>query len=244
MIQPSTPALPNVPKRLPKMIISLYYLKYSQMSHDELMAECECFSRNLQSSGKKPNTWHNPTVSIFVVVWAPQRLDNSITLWFSVPHSSSIVAEKQYSTAETHSRCCCFEVGKRKSAFSQTAVHCSSFRRPLLLRTWRNRTSHQPKASSPWSVTWWDGFLSCCGEGLLDIKCPYSKCDWPTDIVDPSFYLKNTDNGLKLSHTHKYYFQVQGQMAIMWAGLHMESILNEFFKTMSISIVLSQSSML
>jgi len=40
MIQLSTPALPNVP-RLPKTIISLYYLKYYQMSQDELMAECE-----------------------------------------------------------------------------------------------------------------------------------------------------------------------------------------------------------
>ena len=56
-----------------------------------------------------------------------------------------------------------------------------------------------------------DGLIlcSCCGNELLEIKCPYSKRDLdPTQIVDTSFYLKPTENGLKLSKVHDYYHQV------------------------------------
>ena len=62
-----------------------------------------------------------------------------------------------------------------------------------------------------------DGLISCscCGNGLLEIKCSYSKRNLdPTQIVDSSFYLKPTESGLKLSKVHDYYHQVQGQMAI------------------------------
>ena len=85
-----------------------------------------------------------------------------------------------------------------------------------------------------------DGLVSCecCGEGLLEIKCPYSiRHTTPTSADTPKdFYLKRNDDGiLKLSPTHKYYYQVQGQMAVCerkytyfvcWTphGLHLERI--------------------
>ena len=83
-----------------------------------------------------------------------------------------------------------------------------------------------------------DGLISCscCGNGLLEIKCPYSKRNLdPTQIVDSSFYLNPTESGLKLSKAHDYYHQVQGQMAICersycdfvcWTplGMHIEQI--------------------
>ena len=62
-----------------------------------------------------------------------------------------------------------------------------------------------------------DGLVSCscCGDGLLEVKCPYSKRHHsPADIHDTAFYLKHTTDGLKLSTKHKYYHQVQGQMAV------------------------------
>lgn len=55
-----------------------------------------------------------------------------------------------------------------------------------------------------------DGLISCscCGEGVLEIKCPYSvSSGLPTDAP----FLK--DN--KLSRQHQYYYQVQGQMGIL-----------------------------
>ena len=62
-----------------------------------------------------------------------------------------------------------------------------------------------------------DGLISCacCGDGLLEIKCPYSKRNEnPEVIADSSFYLKSTEDGLIFFESHDYYHQVQGQMAI------------------------------
>ena len=75
-----------------------------------------------------------------------------------------------------------------------------------------------------------DGLISCscCGKGLLEIKCPYSIRDLdPTSAV----YFKNS----KLSTSHHYFYQVQGQMMVCdhsycdfvcWTpkGLHVERI--------------------
>ena len=63
-----------------------------------------------------------------------------------------------------------------------------------------------------------DGIVSCacCGEGLLEIKCPYSKRDIDLQVAarERGFYLEHTDNGMKLLSTHQYYYQIQGQMAV------------------------------
>ena len=52
-----------------------------------------------------------------------------------------------------------------------------------------------------------DGMIkcSCCGKGILEIKCPYSVHDGvPKDV----YFLKET-------RQHQYYYQVQGQMGIL-----------------------------
>ena len=65
-----------------------------------------------------------------------------------------------------------------------------------------------------------DGLISCecCGEGLIEIKCPYSIRDQnPADILTPykEFCLQPNESGkLMLSTSHGYYVQVQGQLAI------------------------------
>ena len=59
-----------------------------------------------------------------------------------------------------------------------------------------------------------DGFTECdcCGKGLLEIKCPFSGKDLHPSALKgrPGSFL--TDGGLNRSH--KYYTQVQGQLAI------------------------------
>ena len=59
-----------------------------------------------------------------------------------------------------------------------------------------------------------DGFTQChcCGQGLLEIKCPFSGADsHPNDLKQTKgFYL----NKQGLSRTHKYFTQIQGQMMI------------------------------
>ena len=52
----------------------------------------------------------------------------------------------------------------------------------------------------------------CRGQGLLEIKCPYSQRDnHPQELVGKrGFYLKHDG----LNKSHRYYTQVQGQIAI------------------------------
>lgn len=56
-------------------------------------------------------------------------------------------------------------------------------------------------------------FCDCCGPGLLEIKCPFSvRNENPTAAP----YIKPKEDGtLQLCRKHNYYFQVQGQMAVM-----------------------------
>ena len=87
-----------------------------------------------------------------------------------------------------------------------------------------------------------DGLINCdcCGESLIEIKCPYKYRELdPCTVTDRSFYLKFSDDGsLHLDKTHAYYHQVQGQLAISqrdycdfvcWSlrGIHVERILKD-----------------
>ena len=83
--------------------------------------------------------------------------------------------------------------------------------------------------------------MSCssCGEGVLEIKRPFSKRNVdPTQVLDPDFYSKHTDTGLQLCRIHDYYMQIQGQLVICkrkycdfvcWTtlGMHIEQIEND-----------------
>ena len=62
-----------------------------------------------------------------------------------------------------------------------------------------------------------DQLLSCkcCGEGLLENKCPYSIRDARPTHENIDYITLDVETGLvKLKQTHSYYAQVQGQMAI------------------------------
>ena len=59
-----------------------------------------------------------------------------------------------------------------------------------------------------------DGLVSCtcCGSGVLELKCPYKYRDGLNGCLDdPSFCM---DGALELKHTHPYFFQVQLQMYV------------------------------
>ena len=55
----------------------------------------------------------------------------------------------------------------------------------------------------------------CCGEGLLEIKCPYSTLDEdPTSVQQTNFVWNLVQGGLKLVRSNNYYYQIQGQLTI------------------------------
>ncbi len=219
------------------------------MSHDELMAECE-------------GVFHSITVTKDEADYLAQAtiLQSRSLLWFE--HRKGRITSSHFGSVfhtclDSPSKTLISSILQEKPVPDIPALRWGRENEPLARQQYIAAVSDEhtffeleetglhinPKyphlGASP------DGLVSCscCGEGLLEIKCPYSKRDVnPTDIVDPSFYLNNTEDGLKLSHTHKYYFQVQGQMAICersytdfvcWTphGIHTERILrdNEHF---------------
>ena len=83
-----------------------------------------------------------------------------------------------------------------------------------------------------------DGFISCscCGDGLVEIKCPYSVKDDHPDVlrVKPKTFLN--EHGFVM--THKYYTQVQGQLlvsekknVILWYGHREDKLCTDFTQT-------------
>lgn len=53
----------------------------------------------------------------------------------------------------------------------------------------------------------------CCGESVVEIKCPYSCASDEPKEGHPTYLIK-PGNTLELKKTHKYYTQVQGQMGV------------------------------
>ena len=54
---------------------------------------------------------------------------------------------------------------------------------------------------------------TCCGEGLLEVKCPFSAINQPADNVNVA-YLQTVDGKTSLKRSHQYYSQVQFQMGV------------------------------
>ena len=54
---------------------------------------------------------------------------------------------------------------------------------------------------------------SCCGEGVVEIKCPYT-CKNVSPLINPPSFLEVVNGAMKLKTSHPYYAQVQGQMGV------------------------------
>lgn len=87
-----------------------------------------------------------------------------------------------------------------------------------------------------------DGLVSCrcCGDGLIEIKCPFKhRYKNPVIVTDKQFCLQPSSSGeMRLSQKHNYYTQIQGQLAICnkdysdficWTphGMHVERIIRD-----------------
>ena len=55
---------------------------------------------------------------------------------------------------------------------------------------------------------------NCCGQGVLEVKCPFSYRGQPisSGAADRNFCLHFNDGKLELKRTHKYFCQVQTQL--------------------------------
>lgn len=64
-----------------------------------------------------------------------------------------------------------------------------------------------------------DGVVTCkcCGEGVLEIKCPFCRNDEDVEVTassSKSCLIQNSDSSLHLDRNHTYYYQVQTQIFI------------------------------
>ena len=62
-----------------------------------------------------------------------------------------------------------------------------------------------------------DGMLTCdcCGDGVLEVKCPYCYKDDLPETDESKFCMnKNNDGTWSLKHNHTYYYQIQLQLHV------------------------------
>ncbi|KAL3831391.1 hypothetical protein ACJMK2_023143 [Sinanodonta woodiana] len=62
-----------------------------------------------------------------------------------------------------------------------------------------------------------DAFVSCdcCGQGVLEIKCPYCiRSSTLDNYTGPKSCLEDTDHGKRLKRVHPYFYQVQTQIKL------------------------------
>ena len=52
----------------------------------------------------------------------------------------------------------------------------------------------------------------CCGQGILEVKCPYTVRDGITD--DENFFMSKANGKWYLKNNHIYYYQVQMQLHV------------------------------
>jgi hypothetical protein len=59
-----------------------------------------------------------------------------------------------------------------------------------------------------------DGIVecTCCGKGVLELKCPFCLGDVSNDITCLPYLSQDSEGVLKLIEEHDYYYQVQLQM--------------------------------
>ena len=211
----------EVELKVPALLTTLYDSKYSKMEKDELeravnnielkvTEEEALFLEKATRNQSRTCLWYDHrigriTASMFGHVFKCAETKYPTTLVKSIMQYScinpAIPSLKWGRDNEDHAREEYREYMKRNhESFSlQLAGLLVSTKLPFL-------------GASPDGIT----FCSCCGTGLLEIKCPYKyrDCDIKS-INDSDFYLQlNTNDEWELNVTHEYYFQIQGQMGI------------------------------
>ena len=94
-------------------------------------------------------------------------------------------------------------LGHRKWGNSQERIWASVQRKEPI----PTNKGNWSKVSPPQCFSWWP---LTCGE----LKCLYSLRHTTLNLAGKGFYLKHTPDSLKLSTSHAYYYQVQGQLEI------------------------------
>ena len=243
-------------KRLPPLMSSLYDSKYRTYTEHSLSEECKRVIENGVIDTRESEARY---------LEEQTRLQSECQLWFdhrkgriTASKFGNVKKAKLVNPAASLAR----EITQRKRFDSskipaiQWGIENEAVAREEYLR--ENRECHQDLVFRPaglyihkdysYLAASPDGVVEgrCCGEGLLEIKCPFThRYANPKEIADPTFCLSTSDiNQLHLSRDHNYFHQVQGQLNvcdkdycdfIIWTtqGIYVERIVRdrEFFES-------------
>ena len=211
----------EVEQKVPNLLTTLYDLKYKKMKEDELASavkgiqlnvteEEALFLEKATKSQSRTCLWYDHrigriTASMFGRVYKcaetkyPTALVKSIMQYSHV--NPAIPSLKWGRDNEDHAR-----ENYRTSMESNHESFCMQSAGLLV------STKFPFLGASPDGIT----SCSCCGAGLLEIKCPYKyRNSEISSITDSNFYLRlNQNNKWEVDTRHEYYFQIQGQMGI------------------------------
>ena len=236
-------------RKLPPLLTSLEKRENLLLSKDELKQLCEktfcALSVSLEQSAYLEEStrlqsltplWHDHrkgriTASKFHAVWHTSLSPPSKSLLKSFVNNQGLSSSKTPSLQwGIENESIAHEAYLDAVSDTHSDFHCH----PTGLHI---NTDYPHLGASP------DGIVDCdcCGEGLLEIKCPYKyRNEDPNMISDQSFYIKRDNEGeiVGLCQKHDYYYQVQGQLAIcskdycdfvVWTpnGLYIERIVED-----------------
>ncbi|XP_060784112.1 uncharacterized protein LOC132890853 isoform X2 [Neoarius graeffei] len=210
----------GLPKPLPEL---LYKPEHSKLSHNDLMAECEKAFSSLTVTEEQAEHIERET-----------RLQAKAKLWFSMREGritasmfKDSVRTNPASPAKNLIRQICYPQAK-KFATEATQWGCDNEERARQCYVELQRKMHtdfkveqsglQINPAYPFLGASPDGLVSCacCGDGLLEIKCPFSGKDVGLQVAaeNRDFCLELSNGIFKLRRDHRYYYQVQAQLFV------------------------------
>ena len=230
----------SVPRRLPRTVTSLYHPRYKELSQTVLLKECErVFNEELKVTSKESRYLAESTrLQTQSQTWFEHRRGRLTASKFGAICHTSVTKPSRSLVAQILQ----LSPMPKSAALSWGIEHEKTAREQYLAIQEKQHTSFKLEAtglcvnpSFPHLGASPDGLISCncCGNGVLEIKCPYSVRH---TTPDQASYLLSTDDGYKLSEKHDYYYQIQGQLGILqrqrcdfvcWTphGIHIEQII-------------------
>lgn len=206
-------------KKLPRTITSFYHPRYCQLSSQSMQQESASVFKELKITKEEADYLIQCT-----------RLQSQSQTWFE--------HRKGRLTASRFRAICHTSIGRPSESLIKQILQQGSPPKAAALR-WgleneskakqqyivKMRATHSSfevkdtglhiKTMYPYLGASPDGLITCncCRDGVLEIKCPYSVRHLsPTSA--PYLCSTSTNSECRLSRTHDYYYQIQGQMGI------------------------------
>ena len=216
-------SIPAPEPNLPVVLSSLYNDQYRKLSESELTIKCQEIFDDLQISNSEAQFLEVATRNQSACLqWFNHRVGRiTASNVYAVLHTSiknpspSLLKQICSTSYNSKATSAAIEWGRKNEStardeyiLQQQLFHQGFVCSPAGLVV---HPSYPHLGASP------DGWIQCdcCGKGVLEIKCPYKHHFTAVhDINNPDFCLIGAPDNLQLKTEHKYYYQVQQQMAL------------------------------